>query len=823
MDDAIYDLEMDEQGAKPRRPGLPVEPRRVLRILAADKRRLARAFLSALTLSLVVFLLLPKIYESKSVLLYEGSPLVDSQGNPPAPSAFVETAVAPSQLREVRNELGLEISLRELREQVDARLESETSIVLTARAGSAEEAHDLAEALLDVFLEHQADFNAMELKRMIAENDASLERAKQRRDAAQKAFDAFREQSGRPDLLEEKDQLIKRAADLRAAKDEAAIEVAAQKALIEELEAAKEELPRQIVASARKGSAIEGPLGRARSELAEARATLSDAHPRVLALKEQVARLQAQRGSNPVELSDQTLTVNPSRAAVDQQLATARAALAAAEERASALGVLLEDVRRETQTLAPEEGEARQVVGELEAAIARVEELTQWAAELRDGALHPITGFRVLSNPVSPEHAQRDDLHVVLTLAFPFLVVLIFAIVLIVRKLRGLTVVAPREVAWWGKGPVLGTSIWPRDPKALDAFVDELEDYGIYGVGRTLVVPATEVEREIAWSFALRLANAPWLAAAILDVEDRSASHSPLVTPAPNKDSGFVRNRPRRLSAQGVGSARPTEHKPTIQGFVPPTSAGPSSPPVVTPPPKPGSSPSSSSRPPRKKTVVGLPAVGTKPGPSTGPEPFRRMGRARANVRMILPVDDGSAATEASNLTERDSEEQAFLLTRPVPPGSEEREPEAAPSMSDETQASRGGTSNAVVRAAVRLLGDDGNDTAELRRSAPPSASTRGSSTDQVTGVALAWNGPLSGPVLRRAARLAHRVIVVVSSGSSVVDLAQVPTRLGRQEGVGYVLVNLDDAYVNVGDRVGPVEEFWQGERDAETKDFSQF
>ena len=86
-----------------------------------------------------------------------------------------------------------------------------------------------------------------------------------------------------------------------------------------------------------------------------------------------------------------------------------------------------------------------------------------------------------------------------------------------------------------------------------------------------------------------------------------------------------------------------------------------------------------------------------------------------------------------------------------------------------------------------------------------------------VSGVALAWNGPLSGPVLRRAARLAHRVIVVVSAGLSAVDLTRIRTRLGRDGGgVGYILVNVDDAYVVAEDRVGPVEEFWRGEREAD-------
>jgi len=61
--------------------------------------------------------------------------------------------------------------------------------------------------------------------------------------------------------------------------------------------------------------------------------------------------------------------------------------------------------------------------------------------------------------------------------------------------------------------------------------------------------------------------------------------------------------------------------------------------------------------------------------------------------------------------------------------------------------------------------------------------------------------------------------LVVVSSGLSVVELTQIKTRLGRQDGVGYVLVNLSSAYVDAADRVGPVEEFWKGPRDGDGAD----
>lgn len=181
---------------------------------------------------------------------------------------------------------------------------------------------------------------------------------------------------------------------------------------------------------------------------------------------------------------------------------------------------------------------------------------------------------------------------------------------------------------------------------------------------------------------------------------------------------------------------------------------------------------------------------------------------------MIIPAAP-NAAPETTPKPAPEGE-QAFLLTRPVPERGDSAppEPRVGPAvLVSEEAPPAAASSNAVMRAAVRLLGNGDDDPTEIRASTPP----RREAIVGVEGVALAWNGPLSGPVLRRAARLAHRVIVVVSSGIKVVDLSRVRTRLGREEGVGYVLINVDDAYAEVEDRVGDVEEFWQGVREADS------
>ncbi len=828
MDEVVYDLDEEQEAAKPRRPGLPVEPRRILGILAGHRKVLTRAFLGAAVFALIASFFVPRTYESSAQIFYEGTPLLDDERDEDDLEAFLDTVLSPSRLREVRERLGWGQSLKALEARLSVQQESDTSMQIVAKAGKAEEAQALAQAVLDVFLARQANFNADRLETLRAETELALESAKERRAKAAEAFESFREKSGKPDLLQDQERLLERVAELRSKADEAAVEVAAQQARIEELKKAQKELPRTVVASATVGTPVDAPLAKARAELATARATLSEEHPRVQALQQRVNSLQKQRQSQPNERGEQTMVSNPARDAVEQELATTRAALAAAEERESALRVLIKPVKAEADSLAPAEGEAREVVRALAVAEERLADLSERATSLQDAAVGPMTGFRVLSAPPLPEEAKRSKKSLLALALLPVVVVLIFALVLLARSLRPLAVEAPREVAWWGNGPVLGTSVWPRNPEALDIFVDELEDHGVHGAGRTLVVPATETERDIACAFAMRLSEAPWLAAAILDVEERhlDVGAGPLVTPIASAPA------PRRLSSQNTrppspGHAAKTPKppaRPTIQGFAPPTlqstpkrksrwSSAPPPPIKSDQTPKPALEPDkpSSSRPPRKKTIVGFPAVG---GPAskqvsgttagqTGARSVR--GVARAAVRMLIRPSDLDPANGASTSGNGNGEE-AFLLTRPV----------AAAGASTSTESEHDApASHAVMRAAVRLLGDGNEDVTGLRRSAPPASYLDG----KTPAVALAWNGPLSGPLLRRAARLAHRVLVVVSSGMNVIELTRVKTRLGRDDGVGYVLVNVKDAYVDLEDRVGDVEAFWSGLQQSERRE----
>jgi hypothetical protein len=76
------------------------------------------------------------------------------------------------------------------------------------------------------------------------------------------------------------------------------------------------------------------------------------------------------------------------------------------------------------------------------------------------------------------------------------------------------------------------------------------------------------------------------------------------------------------------------------------------------------------------------------------------------------------------------------------------------------------------------------------------------------------WMGEDKGPSLRRASRLSDRVLVVVTSGEmTAIELQKIATRLGRDKGVGFVVIGADDDIADLKDRVGDVESFWKSYR----------
>jgi uncharacterized protein involved in exopolysaccharide biosynthesis len=116
-----------------------------------------------------------------------------------------------------------------------------------------------------------------------------------------------------------------------------------------------------------------------------------------------------------------------------------------------------------------------------------------------------------------------------------------------------------------------------------------------------------------------------------------------------------------------------------------------------------------------------------------------------------------------------------------------------------------------------RLLaaGSGGSQYPLARPSGRPAAEAEGATPSNMQILTL--TGPVPAQALRRAARLADRVMVVVASGKhSVFQMMKIKGRLGREGGIGVLLVGLEKDYAMVTDRVGNIESFWHATRQAE-------
>jgi len=253
---------------------------------------------------------------------------------------------------------------------------------------------------------------------------------------------------------------------------------------------------------------------------------------------------------------------------------------------------------------------------------------------------------------------------------------------LAVRELWGFRVKTAAETGYWGRGPVIGSTTWPRDEESLQHLLSEFDDYLPDLRGGTLVVGATPAAAELASELAMGL------------MKMFLATYQP-----------YPSQR---------GSA------PEETGFLAASSRGEE-----------------------------VEAHGDDDVIDTTAEVFETLTR-HAGPDANNPSDSSSGATRAS--------------------------------LSSVFEGSDIESSPAVdVSIAANALPKIGY-----------------------------WDGPESGPPIRRAARFADRVLVVVPSGAtSIMTLLNVGSRLGRRRGIGFVVVNLEPQLVHLPDRSGKPEDFW--------------
>ncbi|MBK6580857.1 MAG: hypothetical protein IPG17_32845 [Sandaracinaceae bacterium] len=179
---------------------------------------------------------------------------------------------------------------------------------------------------------------------------------------------------------------------------------------------------------------------------------------------------------------------------------------------------------------------------------ALVESLTERAANI-DDQLHDIpTGFRSVSNAIPPENAVPSKKKKIIALGVPLVFGLLALLVVVARDLNGLRLIAPPEIAWWGEGPVVATSSWPRNSEAFDDLLADLEELMRDKRGEPLAGGRHRIERQLAETLTMVIRQT-WRGV----VQDE---HEAVMSPARSAQGGATSS----LGSTSSSSGEPERH-----------------------------------------------------------------------------------------------------------------------------------------------------------------------------------------------------------------------------------------------------------------------
>lgn len=637
--------------------GNPVDPARVLRRLVRSRWWILGAFVIGVAIGLpVAKFVIKRDYRATAMLRYEGVPEIEGLQQAGTEEADLgsklQSIFVDDVLLEVKERLDMEEPTYVVGALIEAEADPAQVVRVSASATDPGRAAEFANTVVEVFLEHQVATQRQRIEAAIASLEERMGSSNQTLSAARQSYDTFRERHGIADLSTEQEAAIERAAELRAQRDLKESEIGALEARLEQLRRELRNTPRTTVQSTSVMASAEAEeLRRLEAELAQTRANLSDEHPRVQALQQQISTLRERIQTSGMDKQRTTHSSSNSRyTSLEASISEAQADLQAARQRLESLTTLAQEAQEKVEQFSSIEGEASGLLAEVRVNEQLLNELQTQKARLEGALTDPAHGFQTMDEASPPEYAEPSKKKYIVAAGFPAAFVFLTLLVLLWRELRGLSIQTTREAAFWGKGPVVGASVWPRVMQAIDDLIADMDDFIPDATGEMLVVGATEEANELAQQFAGRL-NSDWYDTTL------------------------------------VGSMFDDDGTPSL----PPGTFEP--------------------------------ADSMRPTTSMVPYKPHALAQARAHhIDMQSPMQ---------------------------------------------------------MKVGI-------------------------------------WEGDLNGPALRRAARLADRVCVVVKAGdTSALELKKVKTRLGRDKGIGYILVNVDEPYASLPDRVGLVEIFWTSTRDA--------
>jgi uncharacterized protein involved in exopolysaccharide biosynthesis len=443
------------------------------RPLAVDPRRLAMAFVGRRRIVLISALLAAGIavataklvvtpeYQARCALEWDRPAGADPSGR--ELRTVVDGAKVSATVSRVRAELGLDATLEEIASRIELHTREQSNVVaVVVRADASEQAVDLASSFVEAFLEHRRQVDGARHEGRAAEIEANLREARAALEETRARWLAFRRKHGIVDLEGETQVAIEQAALLRAQAESAQAEARAHGAKMGVLRSAAQQQGETTVLSEKQVRPEAVKLAERRAELVATGAKLTELHPRVRRLEAEVDALEDHvTGEAPSEVAERTVGRNPQWDVIQQQLTSTLARRAAAAQKEESFRELSHGARARLDELAEVRHEAHVLTADLDRAEQRATQLTDALAAAEDSARNASSGLRLLDAPVADPFPVRS-LRRPIAFGITMLGILLSALFVLLRELRGGRIRTASELAFWSGVPVVLASRWPE-------------------------------------------------------------------------------------------------------------------------------------------------------------------------------------------------------------------------------------------------------------------------------------------------------------------------------------------------------------------------
>ena len=406
-----------------------------------------------------------------------------------------ETVKLPQHLDIAIAKLGLPTTVDNVdtKVQVSASLESRL-IQVVAREKTGALAAELANTVVDAFLETRLQIEKDILEARLLQLQSDADKARAAVIGARENYDQFRRENNISDLATERQVAIQEAARLHSELAIARGEEQAERARALALHRATMKEPPTALLFQTEDLPDLKKLSEVRSQLMAAQVRFSVNHPRVLALAAEAETLERKvAAANESVATGRTIGPNPQKELASRKILEANANQEAANTRQTTYEQLAQDAARVAARLANIEGRASELSFLLETAERHASAIALALKEAEDAARTPATGLRILARARVPNAPVESSRQVVAILG-PFIGTLLAMLMILLRELRGFRVHTARELAFWGQGATITTSMWPRSASAFPDLVAELATYIRQSRGKTLVLGANDAE-----------------------------------------------------------------------------------------------------------------------------------------------------------------------------------------------------------------------------------------------------------------------------------------------------------------------------------------